>query len=111
MSSKRSTLVSRIPDITAQASLGIQKAVHTAGEEIEFLTTQGVAVRRRTGREQTKVRWKPDRGGFSGVVRFGTFYSGFSEYGTRHQAARPVIGPAADAVWPRYVADVRKAYD
>jgi HK97 gp10 family phage protein len=37
------------------------------------------------------------------------FYSRFQEWGTIKQAARPIVGPAADALRPRYVEEMGHA--
>jgi hypothetical protein len=104
------TLVNNIPEIMVAGSLGIQRAVHEAGEEIEFITLAGVGKRRDSGFEQSSVKWKPDRRGFSGVVVMGAFYSRFNEYGSAFQAARPVLGPAADEVEPQFLEQCSLAY-
>lgn len=104
------TLVSRIPELQVSSSLAIQRAVEEAGQELEYLALQRVQARRRTGREVAKMKWKPDRGGFSGVMGAGTFYTRFSEYGTVFQAARPILGPVAEEVRPHYEGDIAKAY-
>jgi HK97 gp10 family phage protein len=37
------------------------------------------------------------------------FYSGFQEFGTRKQAARPIVGPAAHQYEPVYASNMEKA--
>lgn len=107
-------LVSRIPEITAEISLGLQRAVHEAGEQVEFLVAQKVGPRRKTGQEQSGVRWRPGRADpFRGQVVASTFYTKFSEYGTVHQSAHPALGPSADEARPAFtrqaVAATRRA--
>lgn len=37
------------------------------------------------------------------------FYSGFQEFGTRHQAARPIVAPAAHTYEPIYMVNMERA--
>lgn len=101
----------RLPEVVVQASLAMQKAVEQTGQEVEFLAQQAVAGRRRSGREQASMRWRPARNRpFYGEVVAGTFYTRFSEYGTVHQSAHPALGPAAETAYPHFVADIGRAY-
>jgi hypothetical protein len=104
-------LEDRIPLIVSRASLQTQRAVDEAGQEIEFHAAQAAGLRRITGTEQRAIRWKVNRRDpYSGRVSAGAFYTRFSEYGTIHQSAVPILGPAAEAVDQSFVVAVTAAW-
>lgn len=104
-------LKSRIPEITAEASLRMQRAINETGEHVEYLATQKAARRRSTGREQTSIRWRPNKSNpHQGIVVAGAFYTRFSEYGTVFQSARPILGPAAEEAFPAFEHQVDRVY-
>jgi HK97 gp10 family phage protein len=97
----------RIPEIISKGRLGTQRAVEFAGQEVEFLALSTAEGRRMSGAEVSKIKWKVNsRNPFQGAVRAGTFYTRFSEFGTVHQSAHPIFGPAADRVRPHFISSV-----
>jgi len=47
--------------------------------------------------------------GFTGKVTMETEYSQYLEYGTRYMSAEPVMKPALNEIYPRFVSDIVKA--
>jgi hypothetical protein len=101
----------RLPEIEKQAARVTKRAVREAGRETATIARAAVAGRRKTGREQHSFLWVPHpENPYQGTLRAGAFYTRFAEYGTVHEAARPVVGPAAAAAYPHFVENVRQAY-
>jgi HK97 gp10 family phage protein len=51
----------------------------------------------RAGKGRGSIRTKMDREGLSATIGSKLFYMRFYEFGTKHQPARPVLFPAAEA--------------
>lgn len=47
--------------------------------------------------------------GLTGTVIMETSYSQYVELGTRYMSAEPVMKPALNAIYPKFVSDVKKA--
>lgn len=103
-----STLKSRIPEITSQASLAAQRAVELAGQEIEFEARQ--RARKDTGDMAAGIEWKPAKGGMSGRVVGKDFKTHWHEYGTVNMSAQPMLIPAVEHARAAFLADMRRVF-
>lgn len=104
----KSTLKSRIPQIASQASLATQKAVHLAGEEVEFEARS--RARKDMGDMAAGIEWKPAKSGMSGRVVGKDFKTRWHEYGTVNMPAQPMLVPAAEQARAAFLSDMRRVY-
>lgn len=104
-------LENRIPAISAAAAIGTQRVVHETGHEIEFLVLRRAEGRRDSGHELSMIEWRVDRRDpYKGAVGAGAYYTRFAEYGTVNEPARPILGPVAEEVFPRFEEDVARVW-
>lgn len=103
------TYVSRIPEVTAIASLRAQKAVEIAGQEIEFEAR--ARARKDTGAMAAGIEWHPDKTGApSGRVVARNWKTNFWEFGTVKHAPTPMLIPAAEVARPSFHRDISGLY-
>lgn len=97
---------SRIPQIIIAIQSETATAVNRAGFEVEREAKDRARVD--TGYMRGQIRWML-HGRFSGEVVGGADYTIDNEFGTAFMSAQPMFVPAAEAVRPRFEAEMRAA--
>jgi HK97 gp10 family phage protein len=95
----------RIPGLPAEIHDAVVKQVAASTLDVEARAKQVVAVR--TGTLRRSIHSIFENGGLKGICGPSVEYSTYVEFGTRHRAARPYMRPAAEAVLPKFVEQLR----
>lgn len=97
--------LNRITRYGGQAEKGVRKAVLRSTMSIETNAKKRAPVD--TGNLRSSI--KGDVNGFEGEVTAGAEYAPFVEFGTRHNASQPFMGPAAEEERPKFNQAIREA--
>lgn len=95
----------KLPGLPAALSNDVTEVVKRAAFEVEALGKAKAPVR--TGTLRRSIHTVISDGGKKAVVGPSVEYGLYVEMGTRHMAARPYMRPAAEAVLPKYVDQVK----
>lgn len=101
----------KFPDVIKALSREVDKAVGDMATDLSSVLEQrawkDTGILRRT--IEPNERWHLHAQVQIGIYLGHGFYSGFQEFGTRHQAARPVVVPAAHEAEPIFANYVETA--
>jgi HK97 gp10 family phage protein len=95
----------RLPQLQAQLRAQASEVVRTAATEIEARAKQVVPVR--TGTLKNSIQAAMDSA-LTATVGTAVEYAAYVEFGTRGRPPRPYLGPAAEAVRPRFIAAMQE---
>lgn len=96
----------RLPQIPAQLHAEAVKLVAQHGYAIEAAGKQKAPVK--TGTLRRSIHTVLSGGGLTATVGPSVRYGIFVELGTRHMGARPYMRPAAELVFPQFIAAVKR---
>lgn len=97
--------LNRIAKYGGRSERGVKQAVAKATLSIESGAKKRAPVD--TGNLRSSI--KGDVNGFEGEVTAGAEYAPFVEFGTRHNASQPFVGPAAEEERPKFNQAIREA--
>lgn len=95
----------RLPEQASQLRARMRQVVRKAALDIEAWAKQIVPVD--TGNLKNSIQTSME-GDLAAVVSTAVEYAVYVEFGTRRMVARPFLGPAAEAVRPRFVAAAQR---
>lgn len=61
-----------------------------------------------TGDTAGSINLRIENSGLTAVVKTGTNYSPYVEYGTRFMAPEPIVQPSLDVIGPKFISDLER---